>query len=426
MNRPLLSICIPTYQRVALLKELLESLLPVNELTFAVELVVSDNASTDGTAELLERYQARLPLRVLRQRSNVGIAANTIAAFRGARGTYTLYLADDDRLDLAALERCMGHLVDKPEVVCLQVPWVLWDAASDSEMHPFYRLDETVLFAPEQGLDCINFVLGSSVFPEVAIYRTEVLARILLYPRGVYVGFVMLLRALRYGSVCFSPDSYYRSLVRSQGGLAGGTEGQEGHRQAVSYFDRYRGALEVALLSALQNLAPLPLPSDLRAQADRMINDFVVMRMRLAVGLCISARRFGAAHELQQRSLLWRGDVTAAEVQEWERQLIGLIGVEAAVEVLDSLPDKRGLVLCGFTDPDGVLPAFEALEANCEVEVRDEATALRAADRREYVYLVERAESRQRLLESGLPPGHVMEFQALIAPFRILPRSFSQ
>ena len=50
MNRPLLSICIPTYQRVALLKELLESLLPVNELTFAVELVVSDNASTDNAS----------------------------------------------------------------------------------------------------------------------------------------------------------------------------------------------------------------------------------------------------------------------------------------------------------------------------------------------------------------------------------------
>jgi glycosyltransferase involved in cell wall biosynthesis len=47
---------------------------------------------------LLESYASRLPLRLMRQRRNLGIVRNTLAAFRAARGAYALYLADDDRL----------------------------------------------------------------------------------------------------------------------------------------------------------------------------------------------------------------------------------------------------------------------------------------------------------------------------------------
>lgn len=54
----LVSICIPTYNRAPYLKQCLDSLVCQPEfLRGDVEIVVSDNASTDGTKELIQKYQ---------------------------------------------------------------------------------------------------------------------------------------------------------------------------------------------------------------------------------------------------------------------------------------------------------------------------------------------------------------------------------
>lgn len=57
-EKPLLSICIPTYNRSKYLKNSLDSIVKQNEfLNGAVEIVISDNASTDDTKEIVESYQ---------------------------------------------------------------------------------------------------------------------------------------------------------------------------------------------------------------------------------------------------------------------------------------------------------------------------------------------------------------------------------
>ena len=81
MTVPQLSICIPTFNRAELLGPLLEDLSFVHDLSFDVEIVVYDNASSDGTEALVRSFLDRLPVRYYRQRYNVGVAANAIAAF---------------------------------------------------------------------------------------------------------------------------------------------------------------------------------------------------------------------------------------------------------------------------------------------------------------------------------------------------------
>ncbi|AEE16252.1 glycosyltransferase family 2 protein [Treponema brennaborense] len=59
-NKPLLSICIPTYNRVEYLKKSLDSIINSTGFNeFEVEIVVSDNASTDGTREVVLGYSTR-------------------------------------------------------------------------------------------------------------------------------------------------------------------------------------------------------------------------------------------------------------------------------------------------------------------------------------------------------------------------------
>src|SRR5205807_9176893 len=69
--RPLLSIGLPVYNGVAFLAQALDCLL--TQTFSAYELIVSDNASTDGTAELCRQYAARdARIRYIRNDRNVG------------------------------------------------------------------------------------------------------------------------------------------------------------------------------------------------------------------------------------------------------------------------------------------------------------------------------------------------------------------
>ncbi len=108
---PLLSITIPTYNRAPFLAELLEVLLPQVRDEPRAELVVSDNASADGTPELLAGFQERgLPLRHLRNAENVGSDGNFLQCLEAARGKYVWVLGDDDLLTPGAVGQLLSLL----------------------------------------------------------------------------------------------------------------------------------------------------------------------------------------------------------------------------------------------------------------------------------------------------------------------------
>jgi abequosyltransferase len=108
MSIPLLSICIPTFNREAYLKECLESL--KRSWSFDVEIVISDNASTDGTLTVLEDYARQLPLRWQQQPTNLGFDRNCASVVSMARGRYCWLLGSDDCISAGALEQIMGQL----------------------------------------------------------------------------------------------------------------------------------------------------------------------------------------------------------------------------------------------------------------------------------------------------------------------------
>lgn len=81
------SVCVATYNRAASLERLLRSL----EQQGIDEVVVHDDASTDGTPEVLSRYDVV----VLRSPANVGPAAGRNRAWRAATGDLVLFTDDD-------------------------------------------------------------------------------------------------------------------------------------------------------------------------------------------------------------------------------------------------------------------------------------------------------------------------------------------
>jgi len=110
------SIGIPTFNRAAGLERALESCRAQTHPR--LEIVVSDNASTDGTADLCRRLSAADDrIRVVRQDRNVGLDANFRAVLERATGTYFMWLADDDWLDPEYVAVCVAALLDDPQAV---------------------------------------------------------------------------------------------------------------------------------------------------------------------------------------------------------------------------------------------------------------------------------------------------------------------
>ena len=93
MKTPLLSVVIPTWNRARLVREAVESALAQRE--GEVEVIVVDDASTDGTAELLEReFGDRVRVLRLEHRRGPGGARNSGA--RVAHGEFVAFLDSDD------------------------------------------------------------------------------------------------------------------------------------------------------------------------------------------------------------------------------------------------------------------------------------------------------------------------------------------
>ena len=125
----LLTIGIPTYCRADLLDLCLASVLPqVEAASPDVECVVSDNASTDHTVQVLEKYKSQFRcLKISRNETNIGIIGNiTKTASELASGNFVFLIGDDDVLTTGAVARILSELNSgpRPDMIALNVGYL--------------------------------------------------------------------------------------------------------------------------------------------------------------------------------------------------------------------------------------------------------------------------------------------------------------
>lgn len=114
MPEPLITIGVPTYNRVSLLRRAVESALEQD--CGDLEVLIADNASTDGTEDYCRALAGREPaVSYIRHPVNCGPTANFNTVLRHARGDYFLFLADDDWLDPSYSSRCLAWLRAHPD-----------------------------------------------------------------------------------------------------------------------------------------------------------------------------------------------------------------------------------------------------------------------------------------------------------------------
>jgi glycosyltransferase involved in cell wall biosynthesis len=110
---PYVSIGLPVYNGERYLAETIESVLRQSFLSF--ELIICDNASTDGTRAIAERFAGRDGrVRYYRGETNLGAARNFQRAFELSRGKYFKWIAADDLIDPDYLDYTVEALDGTP------------------------------------------------------------------------------------------------------------------------------------------------------------------------------------------------------------------------------------------------------------------------------------------------------------------------
>ena len=110
---PLVTIAIPTFNRASWLEKCVDAAL--SQTYHSLEVLVSDNASTDGTAEVLHVLNDPR-LRVIRQQRNLGLVANWNSALYLARGSYIIVVSDDDIVEPTYVEQCVRLISREPRL----------------------------------------------------------------------------------------------------------------------------------------------------------------------------------------------------------------------------------------------------------------------------------------------------------------------
>lgn len=179
-DSPLISAVICTYNRADLLAGAIESLLEQTLNPAHREIIVVDNASTDGTRAVVEQFAPDGVRYVLETRQGLGYARNR--GWQEARGEFVAYIDDDARAHPALLERALGLLqTADPDPLCV-----------GGAILPFYTQPEPDWFKDEYeirtwGAEARALTPGETFSGPNMVWRRDVLARYGGFPvdRGV-------------------------------------------------------------------------------------------------------------------------------------------------------------------------------------------------------------------------------------------------
>jgi glycosyltransferase involved in cell wall biosynthesis len=160
MNGPFISVIIPTFNRLHLLEQTVES---VRKQTFRdFEIIVVNDGSTDGTREWLSRQE---DLRILHQ-ENRGIATSRNQGAAVAAGKWLAFLDHDDLWDPAKLQVQADFVKRNPELGLVAARHVRLGVRCRRPSHPTWTKGDLFVKAFSE-----SFIHTSSVMIREDVFR---------------------------------------------------------------------------------------------------------------------------------------------------------------------------------------------------------------------------------------------------------------
>ncbi|WP_163544380.1 glycosyltransferase family 2 protein [Occultella kanbiaonis] len=236
MSTPRLTIGLPVYNGEVHIAETLESILAQDFTDF--ELIVGDNASTDGTRDILRDFAARDERIILKlSDENLGAAWNYNRLVTAARGELFKWAAADDLIAPTYLSSCINELDRHPEAVLAYAGTTLIDDRGVrirdhadglhlAQSQPWERLRQ---FAAKRWL--CNPCFGVA---RTAVMRSD--TTLITANRSSDVTFLAQMAVA--GQIREVPDRlFYRRVVGESASL-----GAHNRRAVAAFFDPHRSA----------------------------------------------------------------------------------------------------------------------------------------------------------------------------------------
>jgi glycosyltransferase involved in cell wall biosynthesis len=206
--RPLLSICIPTYNRAALLRRHIETLCGFTKIP--IEIVVSDNYSTDATQEVMGELCARHGnILYHRQPQPVSIGFNWHTAIVKASGKYAFAVADDDLCIEDQLLDAIQSLEEDQSLMCVYGGYYEVDL-SGKVNHIHRKTDLDLYFSKPDRLKIVSQFFSF----EIPVFRLDLYKASAIFHDGTFVlswGFVGA--CLDQGKIRVSPLLLLRHTI---------------------------------------------------------------------------------------------------------------------------------------------------------------------------------------------------------------------
>ncbi len=136
---PLVSVAILTYNSSKFITEAIESVLSQDYPN--IEIVISDDASTDNTLNVVRKYEKNYPdkIRVISNESNLGPVNNWFKCVWACRGKYIIGLAGDDRFLPSIVLKQVAQIESDPNNIICYTDASVFDVSLQKEL---YRLSD--------------------------------------------------------------------------------------------------------------------------------------------------------------------------------------------------------------------------------------------------------------------------------------------
>ena len=167
LKKDTISVLIPTFNRANYLAQTIESVLSQDHPD--LEVIISDNASTDGTRELVQRYLKDPRVHYKRNERNLGLVANHKKALEYSTGGYFLVMSDDDYfVDPCYLSKASRLIKDHPDLVMVYAQGhILYEGGQTMQelLLPFREVEQgKTIFMTRGTIRPLDFMLCNVLF----------------------------------------------------------------------------------------------------------------------------------------------------------------------------------------------------------------------------------------------------------------------
>jgi abequosyltransferase len=207
----MISVCIPAYNRVEVLPDLLDSILSQDWEDYEVVIVEDRSPQREEIRAVIQRYTALHPrIRYFENEKNLGYDANLRETIVRASGAWCFFMGNDDLMCPGAL-RAVGEALARHENVGVVLrSWAAFDGSPENvvstsryfegerffpagpeTMATFYRRSVVIPGIVLHRESCLRY--ATDRFDGITLYQCYLVANILTEKNGIYVPQVLVL-----------------------------------------------------------------------------------------------------------------------------------------------------------------------------------------------------------------------------------------